>query len=88
MDKGQLAALVVVFVFGGGLWVLRPVAAAIAKRIAGEHRPPAPDAQEHEAMASEVQQLRQDVTELQERVDFAERLLAKQRGAQRIGPGE
>ncbi|HEX9279324.1 MAG TPA: hypothetical protein VF890_01705 [Gemmatimonadales bacterium] len=88
MDKAWLGVVVVFFVFGGGFWVLRPVAAAIAKRIAGEHRPPAPDAQEHDAMAAEVQQLRQDVTELQERVDFAERLLTKQRGAQRIGPGE
>jgi len=88
VDKAWLGVVVVFFVFGGGFWVLRPVAAAIAKRIAGEHRPPAPDAQEHDAMAAEVQQLRQDVTELQERVDFAERLLTKQRGAQRIGPGE
>jgi len=88
VDKAWLGVVVVFFVFGGGFWVLRPVAAAIAKRIAGEHRSPAPDAQERDAMAAELQQLRQDVTELQERVDFAERLLAKQRGAQRIGPGE
>jgi len=75
------------FVFGGGFWVLRPMAAAIAKRIAGDHRQGA-DAQERDAMAAELQQLRQDVTELQERVDFAERLLAKQREAPRIGRGE
>ncbi len=37
-------------------------------------------------MAAEVQQLRQEMTELQERVDFAERLLAKQRGADRLAP--
>ncbi len=88
MDKRWVGVVVLFFVFGGGYWVLRPLAAAIAKRIAGEHRPPAPDVQEHEAMAAEVEQLRQDVTELQERVDFAERLLARQRDVQKIGPGE
>ncbi len=63
----------------GSFWVLRPVAAAIARRIAGEHRRPAPDPQEHDAIAGEVQQLRQEMAELQERMDFAERLLAKGR---------
>jgi len=87
VDKGWLAAFVLFFVFGGGFWVLRPVAAAIAKRIAGEHRRSPTDPQERDAIATEVEQLRQDMTELQERVDFAERLLAKQRGGERIGPG-
>ncbi len=45
--------------FGGTFWVLRPVAGAIAKRIAGEHRKPGIDPAE--------------------RMDFAERLLAKPR---------
>ncbi len=34
----------------------------------------------------ELDQLRQRVTELEERIDFAERVLAKQRDAPRIGP--
>ncbi|HEX9279323.1 MAG TPA: hypothetical protein VF890_01700 [Gemmatimonadales bacterium] len=63
----------------GSFWVLRPVVAAIARRIAGEHRRPAPDPQERDAIAGEVQQLRQEMAELQERMDFAERLLAKGR---------
>jgi len=74
------------FVLGGGFWVVRPLAAAIAKRIAGEHRPAAPDPREREAVAEELQQLRQEMTELQERMDFAERLLAKQRGPERLAP--
>ncbi len=86
MDADLVKLVAIFFVFGGGFWVLRPLAAAIAKRIAGEHRPPVPDPQEREAMAAEVQQLRQEMTELQERVDFAERLLAKQRGADRLAP--
>ena len=70
----------------GSFWVLRPVAAAIAKRIAGEHRRPVPDPQERDAIATEVQQLRQEMAEMQERLDFAERLLAKERGADRLAP--
>ena len=86
MDKRWVGVVVLFFVFGGGYWVLRPLAAAIAKRIAGDHRQPEADAQERDAMAAEVQQLRQEMTELQERVDFAERLLAKQRGGERLAP--
>jgi len=86
VDKRWVGVVVLFFVFGGGYWVLRPLAAAIAKRIAGDHRQPGADAQERDAMAAEVQQLRQEMTELQERVDFAERLLAKQRGADRLAP--
>jgi ubiquinone biosynthesis protein UbiJ len=83
--SGPEAALAFM-VFGGSFWVLRPVASAIAKRIAGEHRPPAPDPQERDAMLDELHQLRDEMTDLQERVDFAERLLAKQRDAERLAP--
>ena len=87
MDGDFIKLIALFFVFGGGFWVLRPLAAAIAKRIAGEHRPPSvTDAREREAMAAEVQQLRQEMAELQERVDFAERMLAKERGAERLAP--
>lgn len=83
--SGEEAVVAFVF-FAGAFWVLRPVAAAVAKRIAGEHRRAAQDPQERDVIVGELQQLRQDVTELQERVDFAERLLAKQRGAERLAP--
>ena len=79
-------ALLAFFIFGGGFWVLRPLAGALARRIGGEvHPPPAPEADE--AVQSELQRLREDVDQLAERVDFAERLLAKQREAPRIGQG-
>lgn len=79
-------AVLAFFIFGGGFWVLRPLAGALAKRIGGEVHPPhAPEADE--AVQSELQRLRDDVDQLAERVDFAERLLAKQREAPRIGQG-
>jgi predicted transcriptional regulator len=67
--------------FGGTFWVLRPVAAAVAKRIAGEHRRPVMDTEEREEMLAELQQVRQELSELAERMDFAERMLAKPRDA-------
>lgn len=73
-------------VLGGGLWVLRPIAGALARRIGGEI-PPAPKVEPDETVLAELQHLREDVNDLAERLDFAERLLAKQRDAQRIGPG-
>jgi ubiquinone biosynthesis protein UbiJ len=84
--SGPDAAVATFVVLGGGFWVVRPLATAIAKRIAGEHRPAAPDPREREGVAEELQQLRQEMTELQERMDFAERLLAKQRDAERLAP--
>ena len=73
-------------VIGGGLWVLRPIAGAVARRIGGEASPP-PRPELDEAALAELQHLREDVNDLAERLDFAERLLAKQRDAQRISPG-
>jgi len=66
--------------FGGTFWVLRPVAGAIAKRIAGEHRRPGLDPAERDEIMNELRQVREEVSELAERMDFAERLLAKPRG--------
>ena len=67
--------------FGGTFWVLRPVAAAIAKRIAGEHRRAGIAPEERDEILTELQQVRQELGELAERVDFTERLLAQQRDA-------
>jgi hypothetical protein len=76
--SGPEAIAAVVF-FGGVFTVLRPVAAAVAKRIAGEHRKPGFDTAERDEIMRELQAVRQEVAELAERMDFAERLLAKPR---------
>jgi len=78
------------FVFGGSFWVLRPLVGALAKRVAGEAgRVPSPDelAALRAELREEVGNMRQEVGDLAERVDFTERLLAKHRDGQRIGPG-
>jgi hypothetical protein len=71
--------------FGGAFWVLRPIAGALAKRIGGEV-PPVPKVEPDERVLAELQSLREDMSELAERLDFAERLLAKQREAPRLAP--
>ncbi|HMG17530.1 MAG TPA: hypothetical protein VK573_02305 [Gemmatimonadales bacterium] len=72
-------ALAMFAFLGGSFWVLRPVAAAVAKRIAGEHRRPGMDHEERDEILTELQQVRHEVAELAERMDFAERMLAKPR---------
>lgn len=76
--SGPEAVAAVVF-FGGVFAVLRPVAAAVAKRISGEHRRPGLEPAERDQILGELQEIRHEVAELAERMDFAERLLAKPR---------
>jgi len=82
-----------VFLFGGGtlaLLAFSPIGRALAERIRG--RAAAGDdrhaelAEYRDAMAGDLEGLRQQMAELAERVDFAERLLAKQRDAERMAP--
>jgi hypothetical protein len=77
-------AVAAFMVFGGAFWVLRPIAGALAKRIGGEV--PSQKAAPDDAVLAELQSLREDMSELAERLDFAERLLAQQREAQRLAP--
>jgi hypothetical protein len=68
--------LAITLIFGGGtlfLLSVSPVGRALAERIRSRGAVPT---QEPELLA-EVDALRRDVAELQERVDFAERLLSQ-----------
>ena len=71
------------------VWVLRPLITALAQRLGGGAKGPA-GADELTALRvellDEVHQVRHDLGELAERVDFTERLLAKQREAQPLPP--
>jgi hypothetical protein len=76
--------LFIIIVFGGGmLFALSKteIGRAMADRIRGGALHAAPDP----ALLEEIDRLRSDVAELQERVDFTERLLARQREAPEIG---
>ena len=50
------------------------------------HRRPGIDPAERDEILQEMQQVREDLTELAERMDFAERLLAKQGEGGRLSP--
>jgi hypothetical protein len=85
VDEGTRHLITVFFVFGGGFWVLAPLAQAVAKRIRGS-TPPAIDPQIVDDLRDELRQVRQEMAELAERADFAERMLAKQAEPQRVEP--
>jgi hypothetical protein len=78
--------LAVTFIFGGGtafLLAISPIGKAIAERIRSHGAVPMQDPE----LLAEVDALRRDVSDLQERVDFAERLLARTQERQRVGKG-
>ncbi len=90
------AVLAIIFLFGGGTAValgFSPVGRAFADRIRGKHGAPdegelrAELTEQREALAEDLQHVRREVAELAERLDFAERLLAQSRDAQRLGQG-
>jgi hypothetical protein len=73
--------LAIIFMFGGGALVgisFSPVGKAVAARIRGDAAGPAgPDPE----ILAEIDGLRHELTEVQERLDFAERLLAQRNPA-------
>jgi len=84
MDLEGLFAIT--FLFGGGTLILlsiSPVGRALADRLRGRvERPMDPE------LLAEVDALRQEVAELHERVDFAERILLNSPDRKEIGRGE
>jgi hypothetical protein len=84
MDMEGLFAIT--FIFGGGtlfLLSISPVGKALAERIRGRGAQAARDPE----LLAEVDALRAEVSELQERMDFAERLLAQRQEPGKIGAG-
>jgi hypothetical protein len=74
----------------GGYGVLRPLVGAVAKRIGdGPKREASADqlAMLRAELLDELQQVRQQVGDLAERVDFTERLLAQHGEQPRLGQG-
>jgi hypothetical protein len=90
MDAKDL--LITVFglcVLWGAYGVLRPLVGALAKRIAdGPKREGSGDQLPllRAELLDELQQVRQQVGDLADRLDFAERLLAQKREAERLAP--
>jgi len=82
----------VVMLFGGGtvfLLAISPVGKALAARLSGKKQVDDDAAEELKELRREVEDMRhlpEQLSELGERVDFLERLVAKQREAERLPP--
>jgi hypothetical protein len=78
--------LAIILIFGGGTLIgvsFSPIGRAIAMRIRGETGEAGPDP----AVYEELEQMRGEMAELQERVEFTERLLAKVRESDQLPGG-
>lgn len=79
--------LALLLIFGGGTLVaisFSPVGKAIAERIRGRPLESGPDP----AVYEELERMRGEMSELQERVDFTERLLARSREQAQLPEGQ
>jgi hypothetical protein len=85
---GELAMFLAVGLIGYSL-LFGPIGSAIARRLAGSKRKDTPDEieQVNERVAIEVDELRGRLAEVEERLDFAERLLARGGEADQIREG-
>jgi hypothetical protein len=81
---GVFIPIVAVTGFFAWMLALSPVGKAYAERLRG--RPRSRGAEDNEDVLEAVEELRREVAELAERVDFTERMLGQQRGGERIGP--
>jgi hypothetical protein len=89
MDPGAIAVFIPIVAVGGFFtWMisLSPLGKALAERLRHGAVPPSQDGRQHEEMLAAVEELRREVAELAERVDFTERLLARREQAERLPP--
>jgi hypothetical protein len=78
--------LAIVLIFGGGTLIavsFSPIGRAIAARIRGRE-----ESQADPAVFEELDRMRGELAELQERVDFTERLVARERGREALPGGD
>ena len=85
---GVFIPIVAVGGFFAWMITLSPLGRALAERLRHGPVPPghAGVGEEVAALVESVEQLRREVAELAERVDFTERMLGQQRGVERLGP--
>src|SRR5206468_662686 len=87
--------LAIILIFGGGACIaiaFSPIGRAVADRIRGKSASSdggelrAELAEHKDALNQELEAVRHELAELAERMDFAERLLAKPREGERLAP--
>lgn len=86
---GPPAALIWIAAIAGAVIVLRgPMGDALLRSVASADHDPDEVQPTDPAVLQEIDELRAQMTELQERVDFTERLLAQEREARGLGAGK
>jgi uncharacterized protein YlxW (UPF0749 family) len=95
LGEDVIGLVAVILLFGGGtlfLLAISPIGKALAARITGKKGAAGDDdetAEEVKELRHEVEEMRhlpEQLSELGERVDFLERLVAKQREVERLPP--
>jgi len=86
MDPRALAVLIPVIAIGGffGTVITLILSRAYTAKLKAQSQ--AGGAAAHDDVLAAVEELRREMAELAERVDFAERLLAKNRESERLAP--
>ena len=89
MDPGVIGVFIPIVAVGGFFaWMisLSPLGKALADRLRHGAVPPSKEGREHDEVLAAVDELRREVAELAERVDFTERLLARAKSEDRLAP--
>jgi hypothetical protein len=87
MDPRMLAIFIPIIAVGGFFaWMisLSPLGRALAERLRHGPVPPGGTGEDQGELVESVEQLRREVAELAERVDFTERLLGQQKAAEQL----
>jgi len=88
MNPEAVAVLIPIVAIGGffGLMIVRTLSKAYTAKLQAGNQAGAGSQARQEELAATVEELRREVAELAERVDFTERLLAKQHDGQKLAP--
>lgn len=88
MPGEEFAIIMTVIGFSGTLVLAGMIIRAINRHLDRKHDPgrQGPSSEEVEGLRSAVHDLREQVVQLEERVDFTERLLSQAREPERLGP--
>jgi hypothetical protein len=88
MNPEVVAVLIPIVAIGGffALMIVRTLSKAYTAKLQVGNQAGAASESRQEELAAAVDELRREVAELAERVDFTERLLAKQPDGQKLAP--
>jgi hypothetical protein len=85
MNIGVFIPILAIGGFFAWMISLSPLGRALAERLRHGPRPRGGTGEEHGELVESVEELRREVAELAERVDFTERLLGQQQASGQLG---